>query len=43
MVDGWTVVQYSEGMEFTDWMWIKFGVFVFLAFLYGIWKGFTER
>lgn len=30
-------------MEFTDWMWLKVAVIGFLAFLYGIWRGFTGR
>lgn len=30
-------------MEFTDWMWLKFIVFVVAAFFYGIWRGITGR
>lgn len=30
-------------MEFTDYLWIKFFVLVALAFLYGMWKGFSEK
>lgn len=30
-------------MEFTDYMWIKFGVMVGLAFIYGIYQGFSGK
>lgn len=30
-------------MEFTDWMWLKVCVVGALAFLYGIWRGFTGQ
>lgn len=33
----------GAGMEFTDWMWLKVAVIGGLAFLYGIWHGFTGR
>jgi hypothetical protein len=30
-------------MEFIDYMWIKAGVLCVAAFVYGLWKGFTDR
>lgn len=30
-------------MDYTDWMWIKFGVFVVLAAIYGLWEGLNGR
>lgn len=30
-------------MEFTDWLWIKFGALVLLAAIWGFWRGFTGQ
>jgi hypothetical protein len=32
---------YNVAMEFTDYMWLKFWVVVFLAFCYGFYRAFT--
>jgi hypothetical protein len=37
------VKGYDWGMEFTDLMLWKLGIFVALAFAYGIYRGFTGR
>lgn len=30
-------------MDYTDWMWIKFGVLVLLAGIWGFWRGITGQ
>lgn len=30
-------------MEYTDWLWIKFGVLVVLAGIWGFWRGITGQ
>ena len=42
MVDGWGWC-YAAGMEFTDWMWIKFGALCAAAFIWGVYRGFIGK
>jgi hypothetical protein len=30
-------------MDYVDYLWIKFALIVFAAFVYGIWRGLTGR